>query len=214
MRRQSRAVERLGAAAVSVLLVACAAPNATPSPAPSRTDTEVPGLTESTTESTPPLVACRTADLRIAVTNTEAAAGNVGGYLLFENTTAATCTLHGAPSLTAATASGATTQARVSQTTGTPFPSLSQPPLVILRPGDRAFAAYGGTDNAGTPSATCPPPYHTFHVAPPGDPAGVEIPAFNTWLGQDQPSCAGLEVTVIAPASLVRQYDDLGSLRP
>jgi len=157
---------------------------------------------------------CRAADLAISVTNTSGGAGNIGGYLLFENTTARACTLRGAPTLTAETAAGAVTQAPVRLVVGTPFPSLTQAPLVVLEPGDHAFAAYGGSDNSGTTTATCPPPYHTFRVAPPGDAAGVDLPAFNTWLGQDQPSCAGIEVTAIAPASLVEQYTDLSSLRP
>jgi hypothetical protein len=157
---------------------------------------------------------CRTADLLISVTNTTAAAGNVGGYLLFENTTAAACTLQGAPTLTAETAAGAATPARIAAVVGTPFPSLTQPPLVILGVGDKAFAAYGGSDNSGSVSATCPPPYHTFQVTPPGNTIGVDLPAFNSWLGQDQPSCAGIDVSVIAPASEVEQFTDLSSLRP
>jgi Protein of unknown function (DUF4232) len=157
---------------------------------------------------------CRTSDLAISVTNTGAAAGNVGGYLLFENTTAVACTLQGAPTLTAKTLAGAATRARVAVVVGTPFPSLTQPPLVILEPDDKAFAAYGGSDNSGSDSATCPPPYHTFQVTPPGNTIGAALPAFNSWLGQDQPSCVGIDVTVIAPASEVEQYTDLSSLRP
>ena len=157
---------------------------------------------------------CRTADLLVSVTNTEAAAGNVGGYLLFENMTAEACTLRGTPTLTAVTVAGAATRARFAATVGTPFPSLTQPPLVILEPGDKAFAAYGGSDNSGSVTATCPPPYHTFQVTPPGNTISVDLPAFNAWLDQDQPSCAGIEVTVIAPASEVEQFNDLSSLRP
>jgi Protein of unknown function (DUF4232) len=157
---------------------------------------------------------CRTADLLISVTNTGSGAGNVGGYLLFENTTAEACTLQGAPTLTAVTVAGAATRVRFAATTGTPFPSLTQPPLVILEPGDKAFAAYGGTDNSGSGTATCPPPYHTFQVTPPGNTISIDLPAFNAWLGQDQPSCAGIDVTVIAPAGEVEQFNDLSSLRP
>lgn len=157
---------------------------------------------------------CRTADLLISVTNTGAAAGNVGGYLLFENTTAETCTLQGAPTLTAETAAGATTRAAVAAIVGTTFPSLAQPSLVILEPGDKAFVAYGGSDNSGSVTATCPPPYHTFQVTPPGSTIGVDLPAFNSWLDEDQPSCVGIDVSVIAPASEVEQFTDLSSLRP
>jgi hypothetical protein len=148
------------------------------------------------------------------VTNTGAAAGNVGGYLLFENTTAEACTLQGAPTLTAITLARAATRARFAATVGTPFPSLTQPPLVILEPGDKSFAAYGGSDNSGSGAATCPPPYHTFQVTPPANTISVDVPAFNAWLGQDQPSCTGIDVSGIAPASAVAQFTDLRSLRP
>jgi hypothetical protein len=157
---------------------------------------------------------CRTADLLVSVTNTGGAAGSIGGYLLFENTTAVACTLQGAPTFTAKTAAGATTRARVAAVVGTPFPSLTLPPLVIMEPGDKAFAAYGGSDNSGSAAATCPPPYHNFQVTPPGNAIGVDLPAFNPWLNQDQPSCVGIGVTVIAPASEVEQVTDLSSLRP
>ena len=156
---------------------------------------------------------CRTADLLVSVTNTGAAAGNVGGYLLFENTTAEACTLQGAPALTAMTVAGVATRARVAAVVGTPFPSITEPPLVILEPGDKAFAAYGGSDDSGS-TATCLPPYHTFQVTPPGNTVSVDLPAFNSWLDQDQPSCAGIDVSVIAPVSEVQQFTDLSSLPP
>jgi photosystem II stability/assembly factor-like uncharacterized protein len=60
-----------------------------------------------------PLAACRTADLSITVTNTMAAAGTIGGYLRFVNTTSVACTLQGAPTLTAVTADGTAAQAQV-----------------------------------------------------------------------------------------------------
>jgi hypothetical protein len=50
-------------------------------------------------------------------------------------------------------------------------------------------------------------------VTPPGNTVSVDLPAFNAWLDQDQPSCAGIAVTVIAPATEVEQFNDLGSLR-
>ena len=123
--------------------------------------------------------------------------------------------LQGAPTLTAMTATGAATRARFAVVVGTPFPSLIQPPLVILEPGDKAFAAYGGSDNSGSVTAICPPPYHTFQVTPPGNTISVDVPAFNSWFAQDQPSCAGIEVSAIAPASEVEQVNsNLSSLRP
>jgi hypothetical protein len=222
-------MKRLAIALLCVLLAGCAAPT---SPTPSTSPTPTTPISLLATSASPmdspaasPVITggaaspsavaigpCRTADLLIEVTNTGVATGNVGGYLLFENTTAETCTLQGAPSLTAMTVTGAATHARIAAVVGTPFPSLTYQPLVILKPGDKAFAAYGGSDNGST--ATCPPPYHTFQVTPPGNTIGVDLPAFNSWLDQDQPSCAGIDVTVIAPASQVEQFNDLSSLRP
>lgn len=142
-----------------------------------------------------------------------AAAGTVGGYLMFVNVSDADCSLQGAPTLIAMTPSGPAV-ARVASSAGPPFPVLEGAPFVLLTPGDRAFAAYGGTDNPVGDEVTCPPPYHTFRIAPPGSAASVELPAFNTGLGQDQPSCYGIAVTMVAGATEVEQYADLSTLRP
>lgn len=151
-------------------------------------------------------------DLSIVVTNTTAAMGNVGGYLMFTNRSAGPCTLEGAPKLIAATAAGATTLARVVRNVGTPLPD-ADPVLITLAPGDHAFAAYGGSDNPGD-KPTCGPPYHLFQVSPPGDPATVDLSAFNASLGQDQPSCAGISVTAIVSAVVAAEYIDAADLHP
>jgi hypothetical protein len=156
---------------------------------------------------------CRTSELSIGVTNTGGGAGNAGGYLVFVNTGGVVCSLQGPPTLVATTLAGLATEARTSATVGTPFPTLSAAPTVVLLPGDRAFAAYGGSDNPGN-AATCPPPYHTFRVSPPGDTAGVDIPALNVWLGRDQPSCSGIEVTMIAPSAALADILDVNHLHP
>ena len=156
--------------------------------------------------------ACATDDLSIAVTNTTAAMGNVGGYLMFTNRSASPCVLEGAPELTAFTEAGFPTVARVERNVGTPFPDAN-PALITLAPEDHAFAAYGGSDNPGERPA-CGPPYHVFHVSPPGDPAVVEMSAFNTSLGLDQPSCAGIAVTPLESAAVAAEYIDLMDLHP
>jgi hypothetical protein len=155
---------------------------------------------------------CRTRDLSIVVTNTSAAAGNVGGYLMFTNRSAGPCSLEGAPELVAWTAAGAPTEARVERTVGTPFRDVN-PALITLAPGDHAFAAYGGSDNPGD-RPTCGPPYHLFHVSPPGDTEGVDVSAFNAWLGEDQPSCVGIAVTVLESAAIAEMYIDVTDLHP
>ena len=159
-------------------------------------------------------VPCDTADLAITLTNSSAAGGNVGGYVMFVNTSDVECSLRGAPTFVAIAASGVVTNAREATTVGMPFPGLEVPPIVTLAPGDRAFAAYGGTDNPVGGAATCPPPFHTFRIGPPGGSSTVDLPAFNAWLGQDQPSCSGISVTAIASDAQVQQYADLSALRP
>jgi hypothetical protein len=132
---------------------------------------------------------------------------------VFANTGGVVCSLQGTPTVVATTAEGQATEAGTAATVGTPFPALSGAPTAILLPGDRAFAAYGGSDNPGN-AATCPPPFHTFRVSPPGDTAAVDIPAFNVWLGADQPSCSGIEVTMIAPSAALADILDVNHLRP
>lgn len=156
---------------------------------------------------------CSTADLAITVTNAGGGAGTVGGILRFRNVSRSACTLTGVPALVAVTAAGALTTARYDATVGTPFPMLADPPVVSLAPGDSAFAAYGGGDNPSN-GGTCPPPYHSFRVSVPGDSTAVELPAFNEWLGTDQPSCAGIAVTAIASQAAVEPYVDLSTSAP
>jgi hypothetical protein len=156
---------------------------------------------------------CRSQDLTISLTNSGGGAGTAGGYIAFRNTSTAACTLQGAPTLEAVTAGGEVTRARVSEATGIPFPDVSAPPIVVLLPGDIAFAAYGGSDNPAGALA-CPPPFHTFRVTPPGGTKAIELAAFNAWLNQDARACAGIAVTYIDSAHDVGQTTDLGSLRP
>ena len=151
-------------------------------------------------------------DLSIVVTNTTAAMGNVGGYLMFTNRSAGPCILEGAPNLIAFTAAGLPTVASLRRNVGTPFPD-GNPALITLASGDHAFAAYGGSDNPGD-KPTCGPPYHLFQVSPPGDTEIVEISAFNASLGQDQPSCAGISVTPIESAAIAAMYIDATDLHP
>lgn len=200
MNRPARAIclLLLGGAAIGcggTNTIAPTVPSASPSATPTANGTGAP---------------CRTADLEIALTNSVAAGGTAGGYLMFTNTTDASCTLQGAPGLSGVTAQGQTVQARVSNAIGIQFPAEASPMGLTLLPGQSAFAGYGGPD-APPSGSSCPPPFHIFRAAAPGDASTVELPAFNKWLGQDQPSCGGLEVTTIVAAA---DMDFLQPLRP
>lgn len=196
---------------LGTLVIACS--NPTPRASPS-VDTPSPpvGPTDEPTGTASAVGPCVTRDLSIVVTNTTAAMNNVGGYLMFTNRSGGPCILEGAPKLIALTAAGAPTVARVEPNVGTPFPDANLA-VITLAAGDRAFAAYGGSDNPGN-KPTCGPPYHVFHVSPPGDTEEVAISAFNASLGQDQPSCAGISVTPIESAAVAAEYIDSTDLHP
>ena len=203
----------LGATALIAAIASCGPLTPSIEPSASATPGPTPSPNLTPTAVTGAVIPCRTTDLSIGVTNTGGGGGNAGGYLVFLNTGGAACSLQGAPRVLATSAEGLATEARTSATVGTPFPSLSGAPTVILLPGERAFAAYGGSDTSGS-AATCPPPYRTFRVSPPGDTAGVDIPALNVWLGADQPSCSGIEVTMIAPSEALADILDVNHLHP
>jgi hypothetical protein len=172
------------------LMVASARPPASSSPSPSR-----PG------SSTPPadLPICQTSQLAITTTNSGAAGGMVGVYLRFINRGNRACSLHGWPTVTGVTASGATTTARNDPVGYLPFPDT---PIqtVSLMPGDDAFAALSGGDNSGS-AAACPPSYHTFRVTPPGSTQSVVLSAFNIGLNHDFTACVGLVASPIVSAA-------------
>jgi hypothetical protein len=191
----------------SLLLVgavaACTAATPTPSIAPV-TVALVPSSPSAASPATPmssPIVECHTLDLGISVTNSAAGLGAAGAYLMFVNDSASPCRLSGSPILIGITALGAMTTARHSNVLGIQLPGVSPPPSVVLNPGDDAFAAFGGGDSPTAPSPSCPPPYHTLQVSPPGDGVAKTVSGYITWLGQDQPSCSGLAVTDIWPPS-------------
>ncbi|MGH2511138.1 MAG: DUF4232 domain-containing protein, partial [Candidatus Limnocylindrales bacterium] len=107
------------------------------------------------------------------------------------------------------TASGVATVAQENTSGLLTFPAITGVPTVTLGPGDAAFAAFAGSDNPGTVTATCPPPYQSLRVAPPGSTASVSMSAWNTWLGAYAPACAGLAVTFIVPSSSVPELEPL-----
>lgn len=82
---------------------------------------------------------------------------------------------------------------------------------MTLKPGDSAVAAYAGGDTPVGSASSCPPSYHTLEVTAPGTTTAVVLLGYNPWLGQDLPSCVGIEVT---PVISMRKVPSLESLRP
>jgi Protein of unknown function (DUF4232) len=153
----------------------------------------------------PALSTCRTAQLHVWVTHTGAAAGTVGGYLAFTNRGPVACRLSGWPKLTAVRPGESTTAVHVHETMFGPYVGgqgqyVRGVPVVRLRHGQTAVAAFTEGDHGPT-SAPCPPPYQHLRITPPANTASAVIPAWIAWYAQNLPSCMGIEVSMVVPAS-------------
>jgi hypothetical protein len=153
----------------------------------------------------PALRTCRTAQLHVWVTHTGAALGTVGGYLAFTNRGTA-CTLRGWPTLTAAGPGISTTAIHVHTTMFGPYVGgngkyVTGAPIVRLRHGQTAVAAFTAGDNPGEGQTRCPPSFRRLRVTPPGNATTVEISSWLAYYGRELPSCTGIKVSMVVPAS-------------
>jgi hypothetical protein len=151
---------------------------------------------------------CATPQLHIWVTRTGVAAGTVGGYLAFKNRGPRACRLRGWPTLTALRPGASTTAKQVRETMFGPYVRVHGlwkyvhgVPIVRLRHGQTAVAAFTGTDVAGPGETTCPPPYRQFRVTPPGNRVSALTRAWIAYYGHYMPSCAGIEVSMVVPVA-------------
>lgn len=151
------------------------------------------------TASTAVAPTCLTSQLQITVIDSSATAGTVGAWLQFVNTSTERCQLQGWPTVVGVTPTGATTVARQTNAELT-FPLISGVPTATLDPGEAAFAAFGGSDTPGA-TGTCPPSYRSLRITPPGNTESVSLSAWNPYFNQDLPACAGIQVTMVVPAS-------------
>jgi hypothetical protein len=141
-----------------------------------------------------PVLPCTARQLTTSVVDTGGAAGTVGGWLRFLNTSSLPCRLSGWPTVVGVTASGATTLARRSNALlGRPSGAALS---VRLNPGDAAVAEFVGSDHPTAGAMTCPPSYRTLRVTPPGT-------GTSATLGSDLPACAGIEVSMVVPVASV-----------
>jgi len=149
---------------------------------------------------------CITQQLHVWVTRTGAAAGTVGGYLAFTNRSRTACSLRGWPTLTALRPGASSSAIHVHNTMFGPYvggtgPYVHGVPVVHLRHGQTAVAAFTAGDNPGPGQASCPPSYRRLQVTPPGNSASVLLRAWIAYLGHDLPSCTRIEVSTLVPAS-------------
>ena len=172
----------------TVSLTALVTPSSTPSASP-HTATAPAGAT-------PP---CMTSQLQITLINSSVAAGTVGGWLRFVNASTEPCQFGGWPTLVGVTAAGTATVARQTNAELI-FPLITGVRTITMAPGDAAFAAFAGSDTPGA-SGTCPPSYRSLRVTPPGNTESVSLSAWIAYYNHDLPACAGIDVTMVVPAS-------------
>ncbi len=144
---------------------------------------------------------CKASQLKIALTHSAVAAGNIGGYLGFTNTSGSACRLTGWPILVGVTASGSTSRAATVLTTMFgPF-GLKAAPVVTLKPRALAEAAFQGSDVPKSDSV-CPPSYRYLRVTPPGSTSTVQLSAFLPTLGTYMPACrTPIVVSPVVPSA-------------
>jgi hypothetical protein len=148
---------------------------------------------------------CATAQLHFWVSHSGAGLGTVGGYLAFTNEGPAACRLSGWPTLTALRPGGSTTAVHVRSTMFGPYvggtgPFVRGVPIVHLRHGQTAVAAFTAGDNPGPGETRCPPSYRELRVTPPGNAASAVISSWIAWYGRELPSCTGIDVSMVVPA--------------
>jgi hypothetical protein len=127
------------------------------------------------------------------------AAGNVGGYIAFTNRARGSCRLSGWPTLVAVGPGGTAVARRVRSTMF--GPNLRGIPVVRLRQGATAKAAFAGSDIPGPGHTSCPPPYRRLRVTPPGSSRSVTLSAWLPTLDAYLPACSRIEVTMVVPAA-------------
>jgi Protein of unknown function (DUF4232) len=139
------------------------------------------------------VTACATSQLKIALTNTGALAGQAGGYLRFANDSQTTCRVTGWPVVAGLTASGQATTLRHAQSTMFGGWQYSAPlPLVTLRPGDSAYAVVVADDLPVGSQTSCPAPDVRLRVAAPGSTSTVLISAWLPGANSYLPACTAI----------------------
>jgi hypothetical protein len=144
---------------------------------------------------------CTTSQLTIRVAHWFVGLTHTGGYIAFANRTRTPCRLTGWPTLLGITGTGAATAARHVRSSWYGPYTVKGVPVVTVRRGQVAEAAFSGGDAPGPGQTTCPPPYRHLRITPPGNSRVVLLSAWFPPLARYLPSCVGIEVSMVVPAA-------------
>lgn len=138
--------------------------------------------------------ACPTSQLSVTLTYTGALGGQAGGYLKFTDEGRIPCRMTGWPAVVALTAAGTATSAQHAQSTMFGAWRYAPPlPVVVLKPGDSAYAVVAASDEPVGGSTQCPAPYVRLRVSPPGYPDHVTISAWLPGARSYLPACTAID---------------------
>jgi hypothetical protein len=204
----------LAAAACCLAVAACgsqastaASPNATPT-APAKS----PDRSSAASGSSSPVVvtACPASQLSVTLAHTGAVGGQAGGYLKFTDEGRTSCRMTGWPAVVALTAAGRATSAQHAKSTMFGAWRYAAPlPVVVLRPGDSAYAVVAASDEPAGRSTHCPEPYVRLRVGPPGRPGRATISAWLPGARSYLPSCPAIDGSPTAVVSAVTTLSQL-----
>jgi hypothetical protein len=136
--------------------------------------------------------------------STGAAGGQAGGYLRFTNQAATPCKLTGWPRVSALTGSGrAVAAAHARSTTFGAWQYTPPLPVLRLAPGSSAYAVIESDNLPAGRATSCPPPYRSLRVAPPGGSQAVTISAWLPGANSYLPACRSIRGTATIAVSAV-----------
>jgi hypothetical protein len=164
------------------------------------TVTAAPGASSGASSATTLIHDCSAFQLDVHIARWALGTTHTGGYIAFTNRSRSSCRLTGWPTLVAETAAGATTVARDVRSTWY-GPYVKSVPVLTLRHGQTAEAAFSGSDRPRNRAGTCPAPFWHLRVTPPGTSRSVVLSAWFRPLGRYLPSCGPLEVSMVVPRS-------------
>ena len=168
--------------------VAPASPSSSPVATATPVASPVANASATTAPVAPAITACKSSGLKVAIANSQGAAGSTYFDLVFTNTSTSSCTLYGYPGLSFIDGSGnqlgaaATRNTTVAPNTVTLAPSVAAHTVVQL--------GNAGNYDPGTCSAAAT----SLKVFPPGETAALIVPS-------TQQACPNFQVQAIVPGA-------------
>ena len=191
MRIRTATAGGLAAAACALTAAACTSQYAQGAPPPPSAVSSSAVMTAGKAQGG--TAACATSQLKVALVDTGALAGQAGGYLRFTNDSHATCRVTGWPVVAGLTASGKAAALRHARSTMYGAWQYSAPlPVLTLRPGDSAYAVVAADDLPVGSQTRCPAPDVRLRVAAPGSKSTVLISAWLPGARSYLPACPSI----------------------